>query len=131
MQVPVTMAHSRNDYYKHQDVEIYDSSKDRWVGGKICDIKIRESDRQKIYCVEYEEYAKEIAANDPHFLMRIPKPKRESNDYAVNKAFINFRRKIPTQSPVSREMKIMLNDIRSSTAQRTIYLFMRIEYTLC
>ena len=27
------------EYKKDQDVEIYDSSKDRWIGGKIYDIR--------------------------------------------------------------------------------------------
>ena len=118
------------EFKKDQDIEIYDSSKDRWIKGKIYDIKTSDNGRSKVFCVEYEEYAKEIDVKDAHSVMRIPKSKQQPNDRSLTDAFINFRREIPTQSPVSHETQIVLNTTRNSTAQRMIYLYIQSDYTV-
>ena len=125
------MAHtSEEQINKYQYVEIFDSPKDRWTLGKLCEIRIRESDRQKMYFLEYEEYAAEIDAEDAHSVMRIPANKREPNDYTATEELLNFLKEIPTQAPVSRETQIVMNVTRRTTIQRTIYLYIKNQYTL-
>ena len=114
-----------DEYKKDQDVEIYDSSKDRWIGGKIYGITTGNGGRPKVYRVEYEEYAKTIKVEDAHSVMRIPKTKQPTNDRDTTDAFINFRREIATLSPVSHETQIALNNTRNAADQRMSYMYMK------
>lgn len=116
------------EYKKEQEVEIYDASKDRWIPGKIYDI--REVDNHNIYCIEYEEYCLEIREDDARSSMRISKTDQNPNERNTKDAFLNFRKQIPTQSPVAHQMQMLLNNTRNTTTQRMIILYMKREYSM-
>ena len=117
---------SDDEYKKDQEVEIYDSSKDRWIGGKIYDI--HQSGSKNIYCVEFEEYSKEIREEDAHITMRrTTKIDKESNDHVARDILVKFRKEIPIELPVSHQTQILLNDIRNTAVPRMISLYIQSE----
>ena len=124
--MPAAMAQKNDEEYKKdQDVEIYDSSKDRWIGGKIYDI--RQSEDKNIYCVEYEEYSMEIHGEDVHSTMRTVKTDKQSNDQVAKDILVNFRKEIPTRLPVSHQTQVLLDGIRNTATQRMLYLYIQCE----
>ena len=101
-----TMAEeSDGEWKKGQEVEIYETSRQQWVPGKICYIKHLSDSKQKKYYIEYEEYAQMIREEDSKSLMRIPKIQEQSDDSELNQAFSAFSKRIPNHIPLSRQIQ--------------------------
>lgn len=109
------------DWKEGQEVEIYDPSQEKWVLGTI--YHIQQNDDQNIYCVEYEEYSKEIHEKDAHSLMRIPQNNNDSNDDDAEEAFLNSYNQITTKLPLSRQIHILSEKARKIATQRMMYLY--------
>ena len=100
---------SNSQWKKGQDVEVYDPSQRRWITGNIHDI--RDDKDKKIYCIEHQEYSKEILHKDAHSLMRIPQINQQFDDIDADETFASSYRKIAPKFPISRQMEIWSKDI--------------------
>ena len=113
---------SDGDWQKGQDVEIFDVSLQNWVFGKIYDI--REVEDQKVFCVEYEEYSKEIKEKDVGSSMRTTRRSNEkSNERVEEEAFLNFSREIQSEIPLSHRVQHLSKMTRNGAFERMIYLY--------
>ena len=123
------MAHLDNGQWKkRQKVEIYDLSQDQWISGKIIDIL--ENDGQKIYCVAYNEYYKEICDGDADSLIRNPNTNQQSGDVNVKGAFLNYSKEIASELPILRQIRVLTQDAERLKAQRMIYLLVKCVLSL-
>ena len=93
---------SSAQWKKGQNVEVYEPSQRRWITGNIHDI---------IYCVEYQEYSKEIHHKDAHSLMRIPQNNQQS---------ANSDNEIAPKFPTSLQMEDSSKDTPRFNIQRMI-----------
>lgn len=118
------MAQDCIEWKKDQDVEIYDLSQKKWIIGKIHDILEEDDsdDDQKIYCIDYEVYSREIHQKDVNSLMRIPKTGGHSVDNDVKKTFLNISDQIAPKFAIPEQIQILSDKLPRSVMQRMIYL---------
>lgn len=113
---------NRGEYEKDQEVEIYDVSQKRWILCRIHDILDNED--EKIYCVEYEEYSREIRETDAKSLIRIPHKDNQSTDNDARKKLLNCSKDIAPKLSVPQQIQLLSETLQSSPVQRMSYLYM-------
>ena len=124
------MAQVDGEWQKDQDVEIYDTSQEKWIIGTIYDI--RQNEEQKIYCVQYDEYSQEIPQKDANSLLRIPNTDDNSNDKNARETLLNISDQIATELPISRQIAVLSEKARGIASHRmiSICLYMIMNQTL-
>ena len=122
------MAQGGDEWKTGQDIEIYDTSQEKWIIGTIYDI--RQEEEQNIYCVQYDEYSQEIPQKDANALLRTPKTDDKSNENDARETLLNISDQIATELPISRQIDILSEKARGIAAQRMIYLYMMMAQSL-
>ena len=123
------MAQNDGEWKKDQEVEIYEISQQKWIIGKIHDI--REEDGQNIYCVEYDEYSREIREKDVHSFMRIPNTDIQPTD--IDDKLTNFMKlsaEMAHQLPVPDQIQILSENLKMIGFPRMGYVNIKTNY-LC
>ena len=104
------MAQDGGDLKEGQDVEIYDTSQEKWIIGTIYDI--RQEEEQNIYCVQYEEYSQEIPQKDTKALLRIPNTVNHDNEQKGKETFLSISNEVATTFPLSRQIQVLSEKAR-------------------
>ena len=107
---------------KDQDVEVYDTSQDKWIIGKIKDI--REDNKENMYFVQYEERYEIIHEKDVHSLLRIPGDEggtnQKSDAIEAMQLLLEVSEQISDSLPLMDQIQILMNSAGTINPQRMI-----------